>query len=99
MEKTMKWLFTSGDGFSFKFGSPLEITGPPALIIVVSVVFICTMIWVYTDAHGRGKNPIIALLFLTLITWPLSLLWWLWLRPERINKSIDQCHEKGMNEP
>lgn len=42
-----------------------------------------SLLWLANDAHERGKNPIIAMLFGPIAAWPLSLLGWCWLRPDR----------------
>jgi hypothetical protein len=46
-----------------------------------ALFFIFSVIWVFFDARSRQKSGCIAMLFIMLVGWPLSFLWWLWLRP------------------
>jgi hypothetical protein len=46
------------------------------------------MIWVARDAGRRGKSGFFACLFAIMAGWPLSLLWWLWLRPSSRAKGV-----------
>jgi hypothetical protein len=82
MNEIISWLTTAPEGINFKIGSPIEINGPPILIIGIALVFLLSIFWVSRDAHRRGKNPFLAFLFATFITWPFSIFWWLWLRPD-----------------
>lgn len=66
-------------------GSSFYIAGPtfivaPVLGFLVSA-FIVSLAWVYQDAAKRRKNSFVALVFILLTGWPLSLFWWFWLRP------------------
>ena len=58
--------------------------GPAFLIVPVFFAFIflavSSVIWIFRDASQRRKNGFVAILFI-LCGWPLSLIWWLWLRP------------------
>ena len=82
MSEIIEWLFSAPEGINFKFGGPIEIDGPPIMIIVISLIFLFSIFWVSKDAYRRGKSPILAFIFATFITWPFSIFWWLWLRPE-----------------
>jgi len=63
----------------------LKFDGPAILIIpaFIAVIFLTigSIIWIYRDATQRGKNGVIAVIFILLSGWPLSFVWWLWLRP------------------
>ena len=63
----------------------------PAIIVIpilalVLIVFFYSLLWIYRDAVKPEKNGILAVLFL-LSAWPLSLLWWFWLRPAISSKN------------
>ena len=66
-------------------GLKIIIPGPWQVKLVVSVILIglalYSFIWITEDAQKRGKSGCLAFLFLIAAGWPLSLLWWLWLRP------------------
>lgn len=66
-------------------GFHLKPEGPQALqiaeVIVVLVAFLWSVIWILRDSEQRGKSGILAMIFLLAAGWPLSILWWLWLRP------------------
>jgi hypothetical protein len=55
--------------------------GPACLPLAYLALAIASLIWVYGDARKRGKNGVLALLFVLFTGFPLSLIWWLWLRP------------------
>jgi hypothetical protein len=48
--------------------------------------FASSMLFVGWDAWRRGRSIWLALMMCLLAVWPLSILWWLWLRPETIKK-------------
>jgi hypothetical protein len=67
-----------------------HVASAPAIMLIPTMVgfsygFVASLIWLRRDAERRGKNPAHALLFLLTTGWPLSLLWWLWLRPKKRN--------------
>jgi hypothetical protein len=70
---------------SFEAPGRLKIEGPAIIVLpaVIAIVFcsITSLLWVYKDAVKRNKNGLIALLFIILTGWPVSFLWWFWLRP------------------
>ena len=45
------------------------------------VIFLATLVWAWQDAQRRGKNGFVVVLFLLLTGWPLSFIWWFFLRP------------------
>jgi hypothetical protein len=52
------------------------------VIGILFVIYLATAIWCVRDARRRGKSRLVAFLFITAAGWPLSALFWLWLRPE-----------------
>ena len=59
----------------------------PAIFIVsliVSAIYfsIASFVWLYRDAEERGKEGWPALILVLLTGWPISFLWWFWLRPK-----------------
>jgi hypothetical protein len=62
----------------------LHVAGPAwfqnGVAIAVLIAFVWSICWVWQDADKRGKSGCLAQIFLV-VTWPLSILWWLWLRP------------------
>ncbi|HEY3897630.1 MAG TPA: hypothetical protein VGM54_03405 [Chthoniobacter sp.] len=50
-------------------------------VLVVMGLAIWSIVWICSDAARRGKNGFLAFVFLFAASWPISLLWWLWLRP------------------
>ena len=66
-------------------GFHLHPEGPPAFQVVVLVIvfaaFLWSIVWILRDSEQRGKSGILAVIFLAVSGWPLSVLWWLWLRP------------------
>jgi hypothetical protein len=61
------------------------VSGPWVLSIPVFIAyfvfFIASVIWIFRDAKLRGKNGLVALIFILVTGWPISFLWWFWLRP------------------
>ncbi len=73
---------------SLSFGDEMEVSindfkvsGPWWVVVLIGVLFIISVCWIMNDAEKRGKSGCVALLFLFAATWPISILWWLWLRP------------------
>jgi hypothetical protein len=64
------------------YATGLQIDQAPLWVIVVlSFAWILSSIWIVRDSLARGKNPLATLVFLTTAGWPLSILWWIYLRP------------------
>lgn len=78
MKVLLEWLLTSEA--SIQIPSP-AIKGPPLLLLVYLGLLIVSLVWIVKDAQKRGRSAGLAALFLILGGWPISLLWWLWLRP------------------
>lgn len=60
-----------------------DLKGPPAYVLTVCFLWFASLVWGASDARSRGKSAILAILFVGLANWPLSILFWLWLRPQR----------------
>ena len=82
----IKWFFLKPD-CSIKFPSGFEFSAPPFLILLAVAGFIASVIWVSRDARKRGKSGLLGGLFAILAGWPVSLIFWLWLRPQTTKKS------------
>ena len=65
-----------------------------ALPLIVGVIYfsIASLVWLYRDAEERGKEGWTALTLVLLTGWPISFLWWFWLRPKcerhQINRKL-----------
>jgi hypothetical protein len=73
------------------FKSPgLNLEGPAVLvlpgIIAILLLSIWSFIWLFYDARKRSNNGLVAIVFVIITGWPLSLLWWFWLRPPLIKQ-------------
>lgn len=44
-------------------------------------LFVSSLVWIYRDAQQRGKPPALVALLAAVLTWPISLLVWIALRP------------------
>ena len=53
-----------------------------AVLVVLSCFVLYSLVMVAFDARRRGKNWFLAILFVLTAGWPLSLVWWQWLRPK-----------------
>lgn len=53
------------------------------IVFVVGLIYalICSAFWVYDDAEARGQKGWLMVLLVLVCKWPLSLLFWLALRP------------------
>ena len=69
-------------------GGGFDISGPPIVVIIAGILLAISIVWVVKDARARNKNPILAVFFIVFGAWPISMFWWLWLRPERDNKEV-----------
>lgn len=68
-------------GLRITMGGPAWLQWSELLIIVALGVW--SLVWICLDANRRGKSSFWALVFAFAACWPLSLVWWLWLRPPR----------------
>jgi len=65
----------------FETGLKIE-SAPMWVIIMVSILWVISSIWIMKDSKSRNKNPIVLFCFHTIAGWPLSVFWWIYLRPE-----------------
>lgn len=81
----IRWFFLKPGG-SIKFPAGFEVSAPPFIILLALAGFIASIIWAARDARKRGKNGFMVGLFAAVALWPISLLFWLWLRPRPTSK-------------
>ena len=63
-----------------RFTEPAILAVP---LIVAAIYFsIASFVWLYRDAGERGKKGWVALILVLLTGWPISFIWWFWLRPK-----------------
>jgi hypothetical protein len=66
----------------------LELDYAPLLIVVSVLVvglaaYIVSIGWAYRDAERRGKEGLLAALLVAIAAWPVGLIVWVFMRPER----------------
>jgi len=70
-------------------GVKVILAGPPWLqnteSLIIMGLFVWSLVWICRDAHRRGKSWGWAFIYALAACYPLSLIWWLWLRPPRQN--------------
>ena len=80
-----------------------RLEGPAILIIPALIAFllvaICSIFWIYRDAAQRDKNGFVAILFILLAGWPLSFIWWIWLRPSIVYREINTAEQDAAANP
>jgi hypothetical protein len=81
----IRWFFLER-GCSIKFPDSIELSAPPFIILLALVGYIASVIWVSRDARKRGKSGFFAGFFAAIALWPVSLIFWLWLRPRPTSK-------------
>ena len=64
----------------FRFSEPAILVLP--LIVAAIYLSVASFVWLYADAEERGKKGRTAILLVLLTGWPISFLWWFWLRPK-----------------
>jgi hypothetical protein len=70
------------------YGKPggLYIHGPLIVVFVELILLLYFLVgslaWLWQDARKRNKSAWVAVVFVLCTGWPLSFLWWLWLRPQ-----------------
>ena len=52
------------------------------LLLAVGVLYVGSLVWVYRDAEGRGKNGALVTVLVAVAAWPLGLLVWMLVRPK-----------------
>jgi len=76
--KTILWGDWNLGGDTFHYSGP----GFGAILILILIGY--SIYWIYKDASSRNRNPFLAVIFILTAGWPLSFLWWIWLRPSKI---------------
>ncbi len=70
---------------SFKGPGILKVEGPMIFVVPLAAAMIygaaASIVWLHKDAVQRDKNGCLTVLFILLTGWPVSFLWWFWLRP------------------
>ncbi|SIT77381.1 hypothetical protein [Pontibacter indicus] len=56
--------------------------------IVLLVFIFWSVIWSYQDARRRGKSPWLVALMVLLMVWPVGLIIWLLLRPQKTEQQV-----------
>ncbi|MCC9167440.1 hypothetical protein [Pontibacter harenae] len=49
--------------------------------LVILIIYIWSIVWSYKDAERRGKPGWLVALLVALLSWPISLILWLIIRP------------------
>ena len=50
--------------------------------VAIAGLYIWSLVWAYQDARDRGKHPIVIMILVMLLSWPISILVWIAVRPE-----------------
>ena len=70
---------------SVEFGEFI-VKGPAIFVVPTAITIIglsiWSFIWLFRDARKRQKNGFLAIVFILMTGWPLSFIWWMWLRPD-----------------
>ncbi|WP_299700645.1 hypothetical protein [uncultured Pontibacter sp.] len=56
------------------------------MMLLVFVVW--SVIWSYYDARRRGKSPWLVALMVLFMVWPVGLVLWLMLRPQKVEQQV-----------
>lgn len=84
--------------FNIKIVDFTVIDGPfwvafPAFLVIIAIAAY-SFYWVYQDAVKRDKSGTLVLVLIALVGYPLSFLWWLWLRPPvKVNSTPNKTGE------
>ena len=62
---------------------------PFLIVLAIAAVWIWSGVWAARDATNRGKPGVIVALLVMLVSWPLSILVWIVLRPENLRPRFD----------
>jgi hypothetical protein len=70
---------------SFTAPGGFHVEGPVVFVvfgvIAAAILSVWSFLWIYRDASKRDKNGFLAVLFILMTGWPVSFIYWLWLRP------------------
>lgn len=53
------------------------------IIVAGTALYIWSLVWAYKDAEKRGSNGVLVCLLVALVAWPLGIVVWLLVRPDR----------------
>ena len=53
------------------------------LALVLPVLYVWSLVWAYKDAERRGSSGPLVVLMAAIAAWPLSLIIWVFVRPDR----------------
>src|SRR5688572_1510258 len=81
LERILEWFIHGKMSFKVDVETP-PIEGAPIVVIPLLVLLPVSVLWCLWDAERRGKSTVLTFFFILLGGWPMSLLWWLWLRPK-----------------
>ncbi len=85
MKTFLIWFFTS----EASLGMPtMPLKGPPAFILFCLIMVVVSAVWAARDASRRGKSSFVAVIFVLFAWWPVSILFWRWLRPPIVSGSV-----------
>ncbi len=56
--------------------------------IILLVFVVWSVIWAYYDAGRRGKSPWLVALMVLFMVWPIGLIVWLMLRPQKAESQV-----------
>lgn len=54
--------------------------------LIVFFIYIATVVWAYSDGNARGKSGCLVALLVALLSWPIGLLIWIVLRPNKYGR-------------
>ncbi|EJF08239.1 FeoB-associated Cys-rich membrane protein [Pontibacter sp. BAB1700] len=59
------------------------------IVGMVLLVFVAwSVVWSYKDARRRGKSPWLVALMVLLMVWPVGLVIWFLLRPQKTEQQV-----------
>ena len=52
------------------------------MLLLIPVLYVASLVWGYKDAERRGSKGVLVAIMIGVAAWPLSLLVWIFIRPE-----------------
>ena len=80
LQAIAKWCFTGEVTLEMPH-PPLTMTGPPIISLIFLFFLMWSLRWATRDGARRGKSKVAVGFFILYSGWPISLLFWRWLRP------------------
>lgn len=56
--------------------------------LVALVFFVWSVVWAFYDARRRGKSPWLVAMMVLFMVWPVGLVLWLMLRPQKAEHQV-----------